>query len=39
MHNFSYFSKKFNESCVDFSHILTKNAIVWEKFEKFWKIP
>ena len=38
MHNFSYLSTKFNELCVKFSHIWTKNTIVWETFEKILKV-
>ena len=34
----AYFSKKVNEPCVNFSHVWTKNTIVWETFEKILKI-
>ena len=37
MHNFSYFSKKVNESFVNYSHIWKKNAIVCETSEKILK--
>ena len=35
---FAYFPTQVNERCVNFSHVWTKNTIVWETFEKVLKI-